>query len=161
MITREVDYAIRAMLCLAVHEEDSVVSTTMMSQEMDIPYRFLRRILLRLVNAGLVTSTRGKQGGLRLARPAAEISLREVVLALDPPAFALNACLLDRTSCHRTAYCVVHEELARVQAVMDAHLAEITLAALAARERARDLRAPSPPAPLPGGEGSDGAGSRS
>ncbi len=137
MITREADYAIRAMLCLALHQDERVVSTTVMAEEMDIPYRFLRRILLRLADAGLVASTRGKHGGVSLTRPASTYSLLEVVRALDPGTIALNACLVSSNACDRSPTCVVHTELARLQALLEQQLACITLAVLVEREHER------------------------
>jgi len=126
MITREVDYAIRAMLCLALHK-GKVISTTAMAEEMAIPYRFLRRILLRLTAAGLVVSTRGKQGGVSLTRPAAACSLLEVVQALDPETITLNACLQSSNACDRSLTCAVHTEWARLQSLLEEQLACITL----------------------------------
>ncbi|HOF88108.1 MAG TPA: Rrf2 family transcriptional regulator, partial [Armatimonadota bacterium] len=84
MITRETDYAIRAMLYLAHHAGDGAISAATVAEAMDIPYRFLRRILSRLVGTNLLVSTRGKQGGLRLARDPEEVSLLDVVEAMDP-----------------------------------------------------------------------------
>lgn len=138
MITREADYAIRAMLCLALHQDVHVISTAAMSEEMDIPYRFLRRILLRLANAGLVASTRGKQGGISLTRPPATCSLLEVLRAVDPGTIALNACMISDAACDRALTCVVHTELARLQSTLEQQLAGITLATLVERERARE-----------------------
>ena len=137
MITREIDYAIRALLYLAMQSDNPVVSTTVLAEEMEIPYRFLRRILLGLVEAGLVISTRGKQGGLRLAKMPAEISLYDLIKAIDRDAVALNICLADRDSCHRSASCVVHDELARIQEQLYWSLADVTLAVFVERERGR------------------------
>ena len=137
MITREADYAIRALLRLAKQDTEQVVSTTVLAEEMAIPYRFLRRILLKLSGEGLVESRRGTQGGLRLARPAAEISLLDAVRAIDPAAFTLNLCLSDPQQCGRSARCVVHTELAAIQARLLQQLAAISFADLVARETAQ------------------------
>ena len=141
MITREIDYAIRALLYLALHSEAQVVSTTVLAEQMEIPYRFLRRILLGLVDAGLVISVRGKQGGLRLAKAPEMISLFDLVKAVDRDALALNICLADIESCHRAASCVVHDELARIQEPPHWNLADVTLAVFVERERQRLQRA--------------------
>ena len=135
MITREVDYAIRALLFLSRKEDGPVTSTTVLAEEMDIPYRFLRRILFTLGAAGMVESRRGAQGGLRLARPAAGISLYDIVHAMNPDAVTLNLCLSDPAQCRRAARCVVHDELATIQAELEQRLRAITLSGLTARER--------------------------
>lgn len=136
MITRETDYAIRALLRLAL-ANGGIVSTSVLATEMDIPYRFLRRIVLKLGAQGLVRSLRGKQGGLQLARPAEKISLLDVVKAVDAEAILLNTCLSDHNDCPREAFCVVHEELSDIQDELHRRFAQITLAGLASRDRAR------------------------
>jgi len=136
MITRETDYAIRALLRLAQQGDGQAVSTTVLAQDMEIPYRFLRRILLKLGERGLVHSTRGKQGGLRLARPAGAVTLLDVVGAMDPDAITLNICLGDAAhACPRSERCVVHYELADIQQALHQRFADISLATLVERER--------------------------
>lgn len=137
MLTRQTDYALRALLRLARLEPGKVISTATLAEEMEIPYRFLRRILLGLVDKGLVTSTRGKHGGLCLARPPAEINLRDIVQAVEPEALILNLCLTDAAVCCRQPHCVVHTELAKLQKQLADGFAEVTLAALVAHERER------------------------
>ena len=135
MITRETDYAIRAMLYLARQHDKEVVSTTVLAGAMEIPYRFLRRILLRLGAAGLVVSTRGQRGGLQLARAAEGISLLDLILAVDAEAVLLNTCLQESAHCQRADACVVHEALQHVQVELHQRLASITLATLVTAER--------------------------
>jgi len=135
MITRETDYAIRALLRLARQGDGQAVSTTVLAEEMEIPYRFLRRILLKLGERGLVHSTRGKQGGLCLARPAGAVTLLDIIGAIDSGAITLNICLGEANACPRSEQCVVHSELADIQQMLHRRFAEITLAALVERER--------------------------
>ncbi len=134
MITRETDYAVRAVLCLATHGQGEVVSTAAMAEEMDIPYRFLRRILQKLHVSGLIGSARGKTGGVWLRESPAALTLYQVIGAIDPSTVALNACLRDGMACQRTGRCAVHTELARVQRVLDRELTAVTLAELVARD---------------------------
>ncbi len=133
MITRETDYAIRAMLYLAQQQHTEVVSTTMLAREMDIPYRFLRRILRRLGGVGFVASTRGARGGLRLAQPAEDISLLDIIRAVDPNTIMLNACLVDSSICQRSPTCVVHAELSGIQEDLLQRMASAKLSGLVAR----------------------------
>lgn len=135
MITRETDYAIRATLYLAKQQDQTVsVSTAELSEEMAIPYRFLRKIVSKLVAAGLVTSRRGKGGGLSLAREPQRISLMEIIRAVDPDAVLLNRCLSDVTRCDRSLFCGIHAELGRMQEQLDAGLAAVTLASMSQHE---------------------------
>jgi len=135
MITRETDYAIRALLCLARRAPGEVISASVMAEEMEIPYRFLRRIVLKLSEEGFVTTLRGKYGGMRLAKAPATITLLEVMRAADPDAITLNLCLANSANCSRSASCVVHDELAEIQAQFMQRLSAVTLATLLQREQ--------------------------
>jgi len=137
VITRETDYAIRALLRLAQQGEGAVVSTTILAHEMDIPYRFLRRILLKVCATGLVRSVRGKQGGLRLCQSPDTVTLLDIVRAVDEASILLNICLTDEHHCPRDETCVVHEVLGTIQEEVHRRFAGVTLGALAAEDKAR------------------------
>ena len=132
MLTREIDYAIRALLLLAQHQGE-VVSTSVLAQSVEAPYRFLRRILLQLTEQGLVVSVRGNQGGVKLAYDPASISLLDIIRAVDIGVVRLNICLGTPPACPRFEHCPVHDELAEVEAMLHCRLAEVTLAGLARR----------------------------
>ena len=139
MITRETDYAIRATLYLAKQEDLAAsVSTAELSEAMTIPYRFLRKIVTKLVAAGLIVSRRGKGGGLSLGLAPQDISLMQIIHAVDPDAVLLNRCVLDVKQCDRSPSCGIHVELARMQKQLNAGLEGVTLAAMSTYESARD-----------------------
>ena len=95
----------------------------------DIPESFLAKIFQSLVHAGLVASQRGAHGGFSLARPADEITVREVVEAIDGP-IALNGCVLWPEDCRRSGECRMHEVWVHAQERMMDVLGEVTLAEL-------------------------------
>lgn len=133
MITREADYAIRAVLHLAAKEGTGLVATDALATEMLVPYRFLRRIVQKLVEGGLVEAHRGKGGGLRLARPAVDISVADVLSVIDPKALKLNACLVNGNArCPRASICSVRPELRGVQEQLGEALTGINFRVLAA-----------------------------
>jgi Rrf2 family protein len=133
MITREADYAIRVMLYLAGCGNDTLpVSTDVLAKEMHIPYRFLRRIVSKMVKAGLVLTTRGRGGGLLPARGAADVSLLDVLTAIDPRSLRLNACLDDTAICPRSATCAVRREVSDVQTQLTKRLKGISFSTLSA-----------------------------
>jgi Rrf2 family protein len=134
MITREVDYAIRAVVGLA-GANGKGLSTAELARDMDIPYPFLRRIVLKLSIGGLVASARGRSGGLRLRRQPSTLSLLDVVRVMDPLGVTLNACLADETVCRRSHRCGVHAALAKAQHLLDNRLARVTVARLAWLEK--------------------------
>jgi len=128
MITREADYAMRTVLYLAREQAKGVaVSTAVLAEEMDVPFRFLRRIVRTLVDAGIVSSQRGKGGGIQLARAKEQISLLEIIEAVDPKNIKFNTCLTGEGVCSRSPQCAVHPELVRLQGIIERHLAEITM----------------------------------
>jgi Rrf2 family protein len=97
-ITRQADYAVRAIVYLAQLRPDQRASTSQIAQEKQIPPSFLAKIVSQLSVAGLLQTSRGARGGVSLAKPANEISLLDVVEAIDGP-ILLNDCVADNGSC--------------------------------------------------------------
>lgn len=85
-VSAKTDYAIRAALELAAAAaDDKPLKGERISTAQAIPLRFLENILMQLRHAGLVESRRGAEGGYRLARPAADVTLADVIRAIDGP----------------------------------------------------------------------------
>jgi len=84
-ISAKTDYAVRAMLVLAEMQSERPVKGEVIATAQDIPVKFLENILLDLRRAGLVTSQRGAEGGYRLSRPPEEVTLADVIRAVDGP----------------------------------------------------------------------------
>jgi Rrf2 family protein len=84
-VSAKTDYALRAAVELAAAPDGAQVKGERLATSQSIPLRFLENILLQLRHAGIVESRRGADGGYRLARPAAEISLADVIRAIDGP----------------------------------------------------------------------------
>ena len=115
-ITRQADYAVRAVLHLARNGEQRI-ATSMIAEEQRIPPSFLAKIISQLSIAGLLHTSRGARGGVTLARDAKDITLLEVVEAIDGP-IQLNECVGDNGSCSfdsdcplRPIWCDAQEEL--------------------------------------------------
>lgn len=83
-VSAKADYALRAMVELAAAPPGPLKSERIAAAQ-EIPQKFLENILLDLRHAGLVTSQRGAEGGYGLGRPAAEISLADVIRAVEGP----------------------------------------------------------------------------
>lgn len=97
-ITRQADYAVRAMLYLAQLGMDRRASTSQIAHEKQIPPSFLAKIVSQLSVAGLLQTSRGARGGVSLAKPPEEISLLDVVEAIDGP-ILLNECVGEGNVC--------------------------------------------------------------
>lgn len=93
-ITRQADYAVRAVHYLSQLGPDKRAATSQIAQEQRIPPSFLAKIVSQLSVAGLLQTSRGARGGVSLARPPHEITLLEVVEAIDGP-IQLNECVGD------------------------------------------------------------------
>jgi Rrf2 family iron-sulfur cluster assembly transcriptional regulator len=132
MITREADYAIRVMVLLAQREktEGGGASSLEIADEMDIPYRFLRKLVTRMVSGRLLCSRRGKGGGLTLAREAEQITLFDVLQVMSPTGTRLSQCLAEGETCRRACTCRMHRAIGGIQAVVDRQLRDVTLASL-------------------------------
>jgi Rrf2 family transcriptional regulator, iron-sulfur cluster assembly transcription factor len=106
-ITREGDYAIRSVLYLARQPYKKISFVTEISDEYKIPRSFLAKILQKLVKAKIVRSYRGVKGGFSLARQAKDVSVLDVLEAIEGQV-ALNICLIDRKKCDFSKACPIH-----------------------------------------------------
>jgi Rrf2 family protein len=106
-ITQQADYAVRAVLELALHTDEVCIASSEIARQQSIPAPFLAKIVARLAAVGIVTTQRGVSGGIRLARPASEITLLDVIEAIDGPV-TLNRCMRHPSDCPRSGACAVH-----------------------------------------------------
>ena len=97
-ITRQADYAVRAMVYLAQLGPDRRAATSQIAKEKQIPPSFLAKIVSQLSVAGLLQTSRGARGGVSLAKPAEQITLLDVVEAIDGP-ILLNECVSNAGAC--------------------------------------------------------------
>ena len=97
-ITRQADYAIRAVLYISKLGASQRAATSQIAQEQHIPPSFLAKIISQLSIAGLLQTSRGARGGVTLARTPEDITLLDVVEAIDGP-IALNECVNDQEAC--------------------------------------------------------------
>ena len=100
-------YAILALAEVSARSSGHYVSTQEIADVAAIPYPHFAKTLAQLKRAGLVTTSRGKSGGILLAKPADQIRVLDVVLAIDGPA-TLNDCPLLLQSCNCTRTCSLH-----------------------------------------------------
>ncbi len=106
-IGRQTDYAARIVLHLACLDANTCVSVGVIARQRLLPEPFVRRIIARLVRADVLKSTRGFQGGIALARAAGEISMLDLVMAMEE-SVALNACVDHSDACPFSSDCPVH-----------------------------------------------------
>jgi len=129
-ISRETDYAARVLLHLARQPAEQRTTAQQIAGQCLIPRGMVRRVVTRLGAAGLAATARGSDGGITLARPASQISLLDVVEAMEGP-LALNACTVNPGICPLTPTCPVHEVWGVARQELRAILARTTFDRLA------------------------------
>lgn len=115
-ITQEADYALRAIYYLCTLEPGGRVSANIIAKEQNIPVRFLLKLLQKLRDAGLVESFMGVNGGYALKKNPKDITLLEVIEAVDGPIY-INRCLYNPEECNNIGLdnCSIHKALFYVQ----------------------------------------------
>jgi len=107
LYSKTAKYAVLAMAEIANHQAEGLISTRRIAEATSAPYPLLAKIVNQLHRLGLIAATRGKQGGIKLARPACEITIKDVVLAVDGPAI-LSDCPLHLEACDCAKPCALH-----------------------------------------------------
>jgi len=130
-VSAKADYALRAVLELAAAQGEGPVKGERISQSQDIPLKFLENILLELRHDGLVASQRGAEGGYWLARPPEEITLADVIRAVDGPRAKVRGSRPESVE-YRGPAVRLRDVWIAVRANLRAVLESVTLADLAA-----------------------------
>jgi len=129
-ITRQADYAVRAMVYLAQLGPDQRAATGQIAKEKSIPPSFLAKIVSQLSVAGLLQTSRGARGGVSLAKPPEAISLLDVVEAIDGP-ILLNDCVGVLSSCKYDDNCPLKPVWCDAQKMLVDHLSRANFAQFA------------------------------
>ncbi len=123
------DYAVVTMSAAARHCGGERVSAAELARETGLPAPTVQKLVSKLSGAGLIRSVRGAGGGLQLARPAAAITLADIVEAVEGP-IALTACV-DSHDCDYETGCSVRPHWPVVNAALRSALADVPLTQLA------------------------------
>ena len=136
LFSRQCEYAIQAVLFLALAPEGERVPTNALTRRLKIPYHFLGKILQSLTRKGLLRSEKGPKGGFSLALPAEDITLFHIVEAIDGAAFT-TSCVLGFPECSGKNPCSVHDAWGRQRDQIYQMLVGRNIA-----EMARDMKRP-------------------
>lgn len=146
-ITSRSEYGMRAMILLAEQPRDELLSASELSRREHIPLKYLEQLLSELKKGGLVVSFPGARGGYRLARAPEQVTVGEVVRALDG-AFAPMSCVHDgpdRTPCAFEEGCKLRPLWSRLYKAVHGVLDETSLSQLAHSTPRDRAPLPSPP----------------
>ena len=128
LLTKNSDYAIRALAVLADNKE-RFVSAREISEKQNIPYQFLRRILRRLILNKLVVSREGGRGGFKINADPKKASIIDVIKIFQGN-LQLSDCMFRRKICRNRPHCVLRREIKRVEQIVAKEFEGITLARL-------------------------------
>jgi FeS assembly SUF system regulator len=131
------DYAVITMCQAAVHCGDGRVSAGELAAETGLPVPTVQKLVSKLTAAGLLRSVRGAHGGLQLGRPAAAITVADIVEAIEGP-IALTACV-DHSACDFETGCTMRAHWPIINDALRSALGGITLAQLRDPPAARPL----------------------
>jgi Rrf2 family protein len=126
-ITRQADYAVRAIYYLSTLEFGNRASTSQIAKEQNIPPSFLAKIISQLSVAGLLHTSRGARGGVSLAREPGEITMLDVIESIDGP-IMLNQCVDDAHGCKFDKACPMRAMWVEIQDDLVARLGGSTFA---------------------------------
>jgi Rrf2 family protein len=129
MLSRKADYGVRAMMDIAKRPTTTRAVVAEIAERQNIPAFYLAKIVPRLARAGLVRTSLGAAGGIALALPAEEISLLQIIEAVDGP-LELNLCSRDPQKCEHYATCSACETWRHAQAQLNQTLSATRLSDL-------------------------------
>ncbi len=127
-------YGMRALIDIAIHQKEGPVRLGDVAQRQEVSEKYLEHLFRQLKSVGLVRSVRGAKGGYCLARPPEEITLLEIINALEGTVTPVN-CVDDEQICSRTPQCVTREVWIELKQIIEEYLSSKTLADLVKRQR--------------------------
>ena len=129
-------YGVRAMFDLAMHSGEGAIALKSVAHREQISEKYLEHLFASLKKAGLIHSVRGAQGGYRLALPAEDITLGDIIRVLEGP-IAPTDCVIDGAGeqCDRSSQCVMRTFWCRVRDDINKILDDITLDQIVEQQR--------------------------
>ena len=128
LLTRNTDYAVRAICSMAARPNNIVTATELVS-ELKIPKPFLRKILQILNKKGIVKSTKGSGGGFVLARKPNDIYLVTLIEAFQGP-LSINECIFKKRVCPNRKTCPLKKKITEIENKVENELRSITIGSL-------------------------------
>ncbi len=129
-------YGLRILLDLALHSKNDPRQMKEIAQSQQISEKYISRLILSLNKAGLIISLRGAKGGLQLAKPPKEITLLDIIEAMEGPV-SIVECVADKTFCKKSADCSACRVWSSLNKKIKKQMQEITLKDLLKSEKNR------------------------
>ena len=135
-ISTKARYGTRALLDLALHCSDEPVQLKDIARREVLSPSYLEHLFIPLIVSGILKSTRGARGGVSMARPPGEITLREIVEALEGP-ISLVECLSENSECPRSGACATQDIWEELTEAIGNILENSTLADLVEKQKSK------------------------
>jgi Rrf2 family iron-sulfur cluster assembly transcriptional regulator len=134
-LTTKGRFAVTALLDLAMHRSARPVTLAEISQRQQISLSYLEQLFAKLRQRSLVDSVRGPGGGYCLAKDMGQVSIAEIILAVDEPMDSTQCS--GKENCHNDKKCMTHDLWVKLNELIFDHLGGITLKQLVDEQRAR------------------------
>ncbi|ABL64566.1 RrF2 family transcriptional regulator [Chlorobium phaeobacteroides] len=128
VLTKNTDYAIRALLFLGARK-GSYVSAKTIAAEQEIPYQFLRRLMQDMIGHGLVVSKGGASGGFMLLKEPDGIRINDLIEIFQGK-IQVSECMFRKKLCSNRATCVLRHEIMRIEQVVHQEFEKVTIGKL-------------------------------
>jgi len=122
IFSRQCEYALQAVLYLALKPQSDLTSIRELTKQLDIPYHFVAKILQDLTRKGLLVSHKGPAGGFGLGMPSKDITLLQIVESIDGLSFMKN-CVFGFPNCDKDHSCAVHSQWEEIRSKIQNMLA--------------------------------------
>ena len=132
-LSKLADYATVLMASLS-QDEGGLLSAQALAERTRLELPTVSKLLKQLAQADLVVSTRGASGGYRLSRPAADITIADIIAAIEGP-LGMTECSIHSGLCGRENYCIVSSNLRKISAAVEGALRAVTLVDMATPPR--------------------------
>ncbi len=129
-LSKSSQYAIRILSYMANHKDCKVMTAAELSEQLDIPYKFLTKIMTDIVKAQLVISIRGRDGGYTFAKKPSEILVNDI-LEIFHDAIQNEQCVLGIGFCNGVTKCALHDQWMEPKMLMQKMFKESTLESIA------------------------------
>lgn len=133
LLTKNSDYAIRALVVLAKNK-DNFLSARAISAEQNIPYQFLRRIFQELIKNKLIVSREGGSGGLKINKSPGSINIIDIITIFQGN-LQLTECMFREQLCNHKEKCILRREIKRVEHIIHREFQGITLERLLKKQK--------------------------
>ncbi len=123
--SKTVEYSILMLSYIAKHSEEKL-SSNLLHQALDIPYKYLTKLVTKLVKTGLIHATKGRDGGIVLGKKTSEITIAHILEAMNEPTHECR-CVLGFETCNPANPCVLHHSWEKPRMLIDTMIHKTTL----------------------------------